>query len=82
MNQEMLKEKIYEVLQTLTPTEREVVKLRFGLFDGLTYTLEEISKVFSVSRERIRQIENGAVEKLRHPVRSDRLSCFLDMVEG
>ncbi|GHT26085.1 DNA-directed RNA polymerase sigma-70 factor [Planctomycetales bacterium] len=82
MNQEMLKEKICEVLQTLTPKEREVVKLRFGLFDGLTYTLEEISKVFSVSRERIRQIENSAVEKLRHPVRSDSLSCFLDMVEG
>jgi len=82
INHEMLKEKIDEVLQTLPTKEREVLKLRFGLFGGMTYTLEEVSQLFSVSRERIRQIENSAVEKLRLPFRSDRLSCFLDMVGG
>ncbi|MBO1224645.1 MAG: RNA polymerase sigma factor RpoD [Candidatus Scalindua sediminis] len=78
--QEMLKEKIESVLDTLTYREREIVKLRYGIGDGYTYTLEEVGKRFMVTRERVRQIEAKAVRKLQHPVRSRRLEGFLDSV--
>ena len=76
--QEMLKEKIDQVLETLTTREREVVKLRYGLGDGYTYTLEEVGRIFKVTRERVRQIEAKAVRKLQHPVRSRQLEGFLE----
>ncbi|MEW6355469.1 MAG: RNA polymerase sigma factor RpoD [Planctomycetota bacterium] len=76
--QEMLKEKIHTVLNTLTYREREIIKLRYGLNDGYTYTLEEVGRIFNVTRERVRQIEAKAVRKLQHPVRSRRLEGFLD----
>jgi RNA polymerase primary sigma factor len=78
--QEMLKEKIESVLDTLTYREREIIKLRYGIGDGYTYTLEEVGKKFMVTRERVRQIEAKAVRKLQHPVRSRRLEGFLDSV--
>jgi RNA polymerase primary sigma factor len=76
--QEMLKEKIEDVLKTLTYREREIIKLRYGLGDGYTYTLEEVGRIFKVTRERVRQIEAKAVRKLQHPVRSRKLEGFLD----
>jgi RNA polymerase primary sigma factor len=76
--QEMLKEKIEQVLKTLTYREREIIKLRYGLGDGYTYTLEEVGRIFKVTRERVRQIEAKAVRKLQHPVRSRQLEGFLD----
>jgi len=75
---EMLKDKIERVLQTLTFREREIIKLRYGIGDGYTYTLEEVGKIFKVTRERVRQIEAKAVRKLQHPVRSRKLEGFLD----
>jgi RNA polymerase primary sigma factor len=78
--QEMLKEKIESVLETLTYREREIIKLRYGIGDGYTYTLEEVGKKFMVTRERVRQIEAKAVRKLQHPVRSRKLEGFLDSV--
>ncbi len=78
--QEMLKEKIESVLDTLTYREREIIKLRYGIGDGYTYTLEEVGKKFLVTRERVRQIEAKAVRKLQHPVRSRKLEGFLDSV--
>jgi RNA polymerase primary sigma factor len=75
---EMLKEKIEQVLKTLTYREREIIKLRYGLGDGYTYTLEEVGRIFKVTRERVRQIEAKAVRKLQHPVRSRQLEGFLD----
>jgi RNA polymerase primary sigma factor len=75
---EMLKDKIEHVLKTLTYREREIIKLRYGLGDGYTYTLEEVGKIFKVTRERVRQIEAKAVRKLQHPVRSRQLEGFLD----
>jgi len=75
---EMLKERIDEVLRTLTFREREIVKLRYGIGDGYTYTLEEVGRIFRVTRERVRQIEAKAVRKLRHPVRARQLASFLD----
>ena len=77
---EMLKERIEEVLSTLTFREREIVKLRYGIGDGYTYTLEEVGRIFRVTRERVRQIEAKAVRKLRHPVRARQLASFLDGV--
>lgn len=74
----LLKEQLSEVLQTLTPREEKVLRLRFGLEDGRSRTLEEIGKEFNVTRERIRQIEAKALRKLRHPSRSKRLKDFLD----
>ena len=74
----MLKERIDEVLRTLTFREREIVKLRYGIGDGYTYTLEEVGRIFRVTRERVRQIEAKAVRKLRHPVRARQLASFLD----
>ena len=75
---EMLKDKIESVLKTLTYREREIIKLRYGLGDGYTYTLEEVGRIFKVTRERVRQIEAKAVRKLQHPVRSRHLEGFLD----
>lgn len=75
---EMLKEQLEDVLDTLTDREENVLRLRFGLDDGRTRTLEEVGKVFGVTRERIRQIEAKALRKLRHPSRSKRLKDFLD----
>ena len=76
--QEMLKDKIDVVLKTLTYREREIIKLRYGLGDGYTYTLEEVGRIFKVTRERVRQIEAKAVRKLQHPVRSRQLKGFLE----
>jgi RNA polymerase primary sigma factor len=80
--QEMLKEKIENVLETLTYREREIIKLRYGIGDGYTYTLEEVGKIFKVTRERVRQIEAKAVRKLQHPIRSRKLEGFLDGIGG
>ena len=76
--QEMLKDKIEHVLNTLTYREREIIKLRYGLRDGYVYTLEEVGKIFKVTRERVRQIEAKAVRKLQHPIRSRKLEGFLE----
>ena len=73
----LLKEQLMDVLSTLTPREEKVLKLRFGLEDGRTRTLEEVGKEFNVTRERIRQIEAKALRKLRHPSRSKKLKDFL-----
>ncbi|MGI5970697.1 MAG: RNA polymerase sigma factor RpoD [Oscillospiraceae bacterium] len=73
----LLKEQLVEVLGTLTPREEKVLKLRFGIEDGRTRTLEEVGKEFNVTRERIRQIEAKALRKLRHPSRSKKLKDFL-----
>ncbi len=78
LNRESLKDRINDVLQALSYREREIIKLRYGLTDGYTYTLEEVGKIFSVTRERVRQIEAKAVRKLQHPVRSRKLCGFLD----
>ncbi len=74
----LLKEQLEEVLETLTPREKKVLRLRFGLDDGRARTLEEVGKNFNVTRERIRQIEAKALRKLRHPSRSKKLKDFLD----
>lgn len=74
----MLKEQLADVLDTLTPREEKVLRLRFGLEDGRSRTLEEVGKEFNVTRERIRQIEAKALRKLRHPSRSKKLKDFLD----
>ena len=74
----MLKEQLAEVLSTLTPREEKVLRLRFGLEDGRSRTLEEVGKEFNVTRERIRQIEAKALRKLRHPSRSKKLRDFLN----
>jgi RNA polymerase primary sigma factor len=76
-SREMLKEKVTNVLDTLTFREREIIKLRYGIGDGYTYTLEEVGRIFRVTRERVRQIEAKAVRKLQHPVRARKLSGFL-----
>ena len=76
--QEMLKERIDEVLKTLTYREREIIKLRYGIGDGYTYTLEEVGRIFKVTRERVRQVEAKAIRKLQHPVRSRKLEGFLE----
>jgi len=77
-SREMLKDRIESVLSTLTFREREIIKLRYGIGDGYTYTLEEVGRIFRVTRERVRQIEAKAVRKLQHPVRARRLGGFLD----
>ncbi len=74
----MLKEQLLEVLDTLTPREQQVLRLRFGLDDGRTRTLEEVGNVFDVTRERIRQIEAKALRKLKHPSRSRKLKDYLE----
>ena len=70
------------LLKTLTYREREIIRLRYGLGDGYTYTLEEVGRIFKVTRERVRQIEAKAVRKLQHPVRSQQLEGFLERVAG
>ena len=77
-----LKEKIKDVLDTLTDREREVIEQRFGLRDGSPRTLEEVGRQFSVTRERIRQIEAKALRKLRHPTRISKIKGFLEMTES
>ncbi len=78
---EMLKERVEDVLHTLTYREREIIKLRYGIGDGYAYTLEEVGKIFKVTRERVRQIEAKAVRKLQHPIRSRKLEGFLEFTE-
>lgn len=78
---EMLRKEIDKILQTLTPREREIIRLRYGLDNGYIYTLEEVGRIFEVTRERVRQIEAKAVKKLQTPGRSKRLLGFLDAVE-
>jgi len=79
---EMLKDRIEEVLKTLTYREREIIKLRYGIGDGYTYTLEEVGRIFKVTRERVRQVEAKAIRKLQHPVRARKLEGFLDGSPG
>ena len=76
----LLLDKIYSLLKTLTYREREIIRLRYGLTDGYTYTLEEVGRIFRVTRERVRQIEAKAVKKLQHPVRSRQLENFMENV--
>jgi RNA polymerase primary sigma factor len=76
--QEMLKDRIDAVLKTLSYREREIIKLRYGIGDGYTYTLEEVGRIFKVTRERVRQVEAKAIRKLQHPVRARKLEGFLD----
>jgi RNA polymerase primary sigma factor len=73
----ILRKKIEDLLKTLTYREREIIRLRYGLGDGYTYTLEEVGRIFKVTRERVRQIEAKAVRKLQHPVRSQQLEGFM-----
>ena len=74
---QMLRARINDVLKTLTYREREILKLRYGIGDGYTYTLEEVGRIFKVTRERVRQVESKAIRKLQHPVRKTRLASFL-----
>ncbi len=76
-NNGILRNKIEDLLKTLTYREREIIRLRYGLGDGYTYTLEEVGRIFRVTRERVRQIEAKAVRKLQHPVRSQQLEGFV-----
>jgi len=78
----ILRDKIDGLLKTLTYREREIVRLRYGLGDGYTYTLEEVGRIFKVTRERVRQIEAKALRKLQHPVRSQQLEGFLRSAAG
>ncbi len=78
MSRSLLKSRIADVLETLDYREREILRLRYGLADGYTYTLEEVGKIFSVTRERVRQIENKAVRALQHPTRAKRLAAFVE----
>ena len=82
LNRLSLRDRLDEALQALTSREREIIRLRYGLVDGSVYTLEEVGKIFSVTRERVRQIEAKAVRKLQHPVRSKKLFCFLENSSG
>lgn len=79
---DMLKDRIEAVLKTLTYREREIIKLRYGIGDGYTYTLEEVGKIFKVTRERVRQVEAKAIRKLQHPVRARKLAGFLDAMRS
>jgi len=76
--QDMLKQRIEGVLKTLTYREREIIKLRYGIGDGYTYTLEEVGRIFKVTRERVRQVEAKAIRKLQHPVRARKLQGFVE----
>ena len=78
----LLKDRLESLLKTLTYREREIIRLRYGLTDGYTYTLEEVGRIFRVTRERVRQIEAKAVKKLQHPVRSKQLETFLEAMPG
>jgi RNA polymerase primary sigma factor len=81
LNRQALKGCIEEAMDTLNYREREILKLRYGLADGYAYTLEEVGRIFSVTRERVRQIESKAVRKLQQPYRSRALSSFIDGLE-
>ncbi|MFV1964897.1 MAG: sigma-70 family RNA polymerase sigma factor [Pirellulaceae bacterium] len=81
-NNGILRDRIESLLKTLTFREREIVRLRYGLGDGYTYTLEEVGRIFKVTRERVRQIEAKAIRKLQHPVRAQHLEGFLRGVAG
>ncbi len=81
-NNGLLRERIEELLKTLTFREREIIRLRYGLADGYSYTLEEVGRIFKVTRERVRQIEAKAVAKLQNPVRSGMLASFVPEEEG
>ena len=72
----MLSEALTEILGTLTEREADVLRMRFGMYDGRTHTLEEVGQIFGVTRERIRQIENKAIRKLRHPSRAKKIKDF------
>ncbi len=76
--QEMLRDRIEVVLKTLSYREREIIRLRYGIGDGYTYTLEEVGRIFKVTRERVRQVEAKAIRKLQHPVRARKLEGFMD----
>ena len=76
--QDALKKRIELVLKTLSYREREIIKLRYGIGDGYTYTLEEVGRIFKVTRERVRQVEAKAIRKLQHPVRSRKLGSYID----
>lgn len=78
LDRDLLRARIEEVLQELNWREREIIKLRYGLGDGHAYTLNEVSKIFAVSRERIRQLESRAMHKLQHPLAAGKLTGFLD----
>jgi RNA polymerase primary sigma factor len=78
----LLKDRLDSLLKTLTYREREIIRLRYGLTDGYTYTLEEVGRIFRVTRERVRQIEAKAVKKLQHPVRSKQLETFMEALPG
>jgi transcriptional regulator with XRE-family HTH domain len=80
LNAEELSSRITDVLRTLTYREREILKLRYGLGDGYTYTLEEAGRIFKVTRERVRGVEAKAIRKLQHPVRAKKLEGFLDPI--
>jgi RNA polymerase primary sigma factor len=83
---ELLRGRINDLLKTLTYREREILKLRYGIADGVgdghTYTLEEVGRIFKVTRERVRQVESKAIRKLQHPVRRQRLAAFLPGTEN
>jgi RNA polymerase primary sigma factor len=79
---DMLRDRIEAVLKTLTYREREIIKLRYGIGDGYTYTLEEVGRIFKVTRERVRQVEAKAIRKLQHPVRARKLEGFLDKLRS
>jgi RNA polymerase primary sigma factor len=80
-NQEALKHQIDDALRVLNHREREILRLRYGLTDGYSYTLEEVGQIFSVTRERVRQIESKAVRKLQQPFRCRSLMGFMDGIE-
>jgi RNA polymerase primary sigma factor len=81
-HRDLLREKIDNLLKTLTYREREIIRLRYGLGDGYNYTLEDVGRIFKVTRERVRQIEAKAMEKLQHPVRAQQLAPFADGLVG
>ena len=80
-NRLALKAQIDTAMETLNYREREILRLRYGLADGYTYTLEEVGRIFQVTRERVRQIESKAVRKLQQPYRANKLVSFLDGAE-
>ena len=78
-NQALLRDRIVSLLHTLSFREREIIKLRYGIGTGYTYTLEEVGRIFKITKERVREIERKAIKKLQHPIRSRKLQGFLDI---